>query len=192
MLSDFLTGETADPDTSETVAFDASPASDEEEIVRYEWDFDGDGEAEETGETVTHSFGDTGLKYVELTVVDGEGRTDSVERTVPVSSVDDGTETTADDGTETTESDGTGTEETTESDGTGTGETTESDGTGTEETTDTTSDDTETTAAPTTDEGTDATDGGEDGDGGGIPGFGPAVAVVALLLAALLAHRRRD
>ncbi len=74
-----------DPTVGEQVSFDAgdstAPAG---EIKSYEWDFDGDGETDATGETVTHTFDSTGEYAVKLQVVDDSGATASTETTVSV------------------------------------------------------------------------------------------------------------
>jgi hypothetical protein len=69
------------------VTFDASGSSDPDgAIVRYVWDFNGDGtpDAETASPTTTHSFADKGSFDVQLTVVDDDGATASAAHTVTV------------------------------------------------------------------------------------------------------------
>ncbi|WP_336023213.1 PKD domain-containing protein [Halobellus salinisoli] len=74
----------ADPETGETVTFDASASTDSDgSIASYEWDF-GDGETA-TGETATNAYDSAGDYTVELTVTDDDGATDTVTETVTVS-----------------------------------------------------------------------------------------------------------
>lgn len=62
---------------NEEVVFDASASIDNDgSIVEYLWDF---GDVQLTGESVSMSFDETGLKSATLTVVDDQGQTDSVE-----------------------------------------------------------------------------------------------------------------
>jgi PKD repeat protein len=78
---------TASPDSPEAgqqVSFDAAGSSDDGAIASYEWDFDGDGEADATGEQVTTTFDAAGDYDVELTVTDDDGATDSTTETVSV------------------------------------------------------------------------------------------------------------
>ncbi|MDZ5812792.1 PKD domain-containing protein [Halorubrum sp. AD140] len=73
----------SDPETGETVTFDASGSTDADgSIESYEWEF-GDGETA-TGESVTHAFDDAGEYDVELTVTDDDGATDTVTQTISV------------------------------------------------------------------------------------------------------------
>ena len=69
------------PVTGETVTFDASESSDPDgNIARYEWDFDGDGTTDATGETVTHVYEESGDYTVGLTVLDqGDERSVTTE-----------------------------------------------------------------------------------------------------------------
>jgi len=67
---------------NEEVIFDASASIDNDgSIVEYLWDF---GEVQLTGESVSMSFDETGLKSATLTVVDDAGQTDTVEVKVRV------------------------------------------------------------------------------------------------------------
>ncbi len=70
------------------VAFDAGLSFDfDGELVRYEWDFDGDGAADADGVTVQYVFETSGTYWVALTVTDNEGNTDTLERSISVSPV---------------------------------------------------------------------------------------------------------
>jgi PKD repeat protein len=61
-----------------TVAFSASESTDaDENIVDYEWDFDGDGVVDDTGETTTNTYEETGTYTVGLKVIDADGNEDS-------------------------------------------------------------------------------------------------------------------
>lgn len=75
-------------DTGATVQFNGSGASDNGQILAYEWDFDGDGTTEATGVAVNHSYADSGTYDAELTVVDIAGNTDTATRTITVESAD--------------------------------------------------------------------------------------------------------
>jgi len=66
-----------------TVTFDASNSSDNSAIIDYQWDF-GDG-TEGTRRVVTHTFGDDGNYYVQLTVTDDSGYTNSTTTSIKVS-----------------------------------------------------------------------------------------------------------
>ena len=73
------------PHPGETVTFDASASSDPDgEIVRYEWDFDGDGSVDVTGATVSYVFEEPGEYSVVLIVTDDEGNQDSVAKVIVV------------------------------------------------------------------------------------------------------------
>jgi PKD repeat protein len=77
-----------DPETGETVSFDASASTDSDgSVVEYHWDFNGDGTVDETTQvpTTTHTFSDRGDHAVELTIVDDEDATNSTTQTVSVS-----------------------------------------------------------------------------------------------------------
>ena len=79
---DFPTAE-AGPDkicyTHEKVNFDGShsSASEGSSIVKYEWDFDGDGIVDAEGAKTSFTFDQKGEYYVKLTVTDSLGQTDS-------------------------------------------------------------------------------------------------------------------
>ncbi|WP_299265138.1 PKD domain-containing protein [Halorientalis sp.] len=72
-----------DPD--ETVSLDGSASSDPDgSITTYEWDVDGDGTVDATGQQVDTSFSSSGDKMVTLTVTDDDGATASTDVTVTV------------------------------------------------------------------------------------------------------------
>jgi PKD repeat protein len=76
-----------DPTVGDSVTFDASASDDTDgTIADYRWDFDGDGTVDETtaSATTSHTYGSAGEYGVELTVVDDDGATGSVTRTVDV------------------------------------------------------------------------------------------------------------
>lgn len=80
----------ASPQPGETVTFDATNASDGDgSIVGYDWDLDGDGTTDATGQTLAHSFDTSGAQDVTLTVTEDDGTTNSTTETVSVSA-DDG------------------------------------------------------------------------------------------------------
>ena len=73
------------PSTGEQVTFDASNSTDPDgTIVSYEWDFDGDGTVDATGETATHSYDPSGNYTATLQVTDSDGATNTTSQTVRV------------------------------------------------------------------------------------------------------------
>ena len=80
-----FTYDPGNPGTGEETTFDGSgsdaPGS---TIDSYEWDFDGDGTTDQTGEVVTTSFGSYGTYDVTLIVTDQEGETATTTKTVTV------------------------------------------------------------------------------------------------------------
>jgi hypothetical protein len=83
-LADFSVTSEA-PHPGETVTFDASISSDPDgEIVRYEWDFDGDGSVDATGAMVSYVFEEPGEYSVVLIVTDDEGNQDSAAKVIVV------------------------------------------------------------------------------------------------------------
>lgn len=76
--------EPADPDINTEVLFDAGGSS--PDAVRYEWDFDGDGIFELSGDEprVTHLFDESGSYRVTLRVTNGAGLQATAARTVEV------------------------------------------------------------------------------------------------------------
>jgi PKD repeat protein len=79
----------ASPTPPDTVTLDAgdSEVDAESSLVSYEWDLDGDGATDRTGETVDYSFPDDGTYPVALTVTADDGRTANKTRTVEVFNV---------------------------------------------------------------------------------------------------------
>ena len=75
-------------EVGEQVTYTAS-ASDDGTIASYEWDFDGDGETDATGESVTTSFDSAGSYDVELTVTDDQGAETTATQTITVSEAPD-------------------------------------------------------------------------------------------------------
>lgn len=59
----------------------ADPDSD---IVSVEWDVDGDGVTDYTGDSITHTFDTPGVKVITITVTDSEGATDSASITITI------------------------------------------------------------------------------------------------------------
>ena len=75
------------PEVGETVEFDASGStSGDGSIISYDWDVDGDGSYEKSGETVTHSYSSSGTKNVELNVTDDNGLSSTESLSVDVQS----------------------------------------------------------------------------------------------------------
>lgn len=71
------------PDTSETVTFDATQSFDEDgEIVSYEWFLDNAQIG--SGETTTYTFNEPGTYDITLRVTDDDGATNQTTQTVPV------------------------------------------------------------------------------------------------------------
>lgn len=67
------------------VEFDASDSLDaDNDIVQYEWDFDGDDVIDQEGKKVTHTFGEADTYTVRLTVEDSEGQTGATSMQVIV------------------------------------------------------------------------------------------------------------
>jgi len=67
------------------VFFDGSSSLDpDSEIVSYEWDFDGDGKTDATGNTASYVFSSSGSHDVSLTVTDDDGNTDTITKTIEV------------------------------------------------------------------------------------------------------------
>ncbi|WP_161569337.1 PKD domain-containing protein [Halapricum salinum] len=87
---DDVTGPTAEAGPDQTVSedtsvtFDGTASSDNVGITSYEWDVDGDGTYETTGETASHTYADTGTYTVTLRVTDDAGNTDTDTLTVSV------------------------------------------------------------------------------------------------------------
>jgi len=82
---------TEEPTVGEPVTFDASAsASRFGSITSYEWDLDGDGTTDATGEQVTTSYEQAGGYSVSLTVTDGNGNPNTTRMWVPVANPDRG------------------------------------------------------------------------------------------------------
>ncbi|MBX0288542.1 PKD domain-containing protein [Halomicroarcula sp. F28] len=76
------------PSTGENVTFNAGGSTDSDgTLASYEWDFDGDGATDQTGETAITSFGEGGNYSVSLTVSDGDGNIDTTTHTVEILSL---------------------------------------------------------------------------------------------------------
>jgi len=75
-----------EPNEGDSVSFDASGSFDPDGVIlRYEWDFDGDGAYDDgTGRTPSHTFPDGGDKTVGLRVTDSDGTTDTAAETFHV------------------------------------------------------------------------------------------------------------
>jgi len=68
------------------VSFDASGSTDSDDnIVDYQWDFNGDGSTESFGQTGNFTYTEEGSYTAELSVVDSDGNTDTATVTVEVS-----------------------------------------------------------------------------------------------------------
>lgn len=60
------------------VIFDATATGDpDNNIIEYEWDLDGDGISDDTGETATYTYSEEGTYIAELTVIDADGNEDT-------------------------------------------------------------------------------------------------------------------
>ena len=66
----------------DVVTLDGSPSKGEE--LSYEWDFDGDGQADARGTKVTHRLAYEGVNLITLTVTDRSGQSDSITRGIRV------------------------------------------------------------------------------------------------------------
>ncbi|MCX8102880.1 MAG: PKD domain-containing protein [Candidatus Bipolaricaulota bacterium] len=75
----------AQPRVGERVVFDASASTDSDgQIVKYEWDFTGDGTADAVGKIVEYIFTRAGDFLVKLTVTDNDDLQNSITKIVPV------------------------------------------------------------------------------------------------------------
>ena len=79
-----FTFEPETPNIGDTVTFDASGSESTAEIAEYQWDITGDGEVDETGETVETVFEQPEEQTVTLTIVDNDGNESSTEETLAV------------------------------------------------------------------------------------------------------------
>jgi len=78
------TGSNRTVESGANVTLDARNSTDNVGIASYEWDLDGDGNADVTGPTATHRFEQTDTFAVTLTVTDEAGNTDSATLTITV------------------------------------------------------------------------------------------------------------
>lgn len=77
--------ESDNPVVGTTVTFDGSQSSDPDgSISAYQWDFNGDGTQDATGQQVEYTYEDPGNYTVTLTVVDNEGASVTRERQITV------------------------------------------------------------------------------------------------------------
>jgi len=77
------------PPVGESITFDASNSTDSDgQIERYEWDFDGDGTVEASGETVTHTYNNAGNYTATLTVSDTTGLSATTSQIITVEEQD--------------------------------------------------------------------------------------------------------
>jgi PKD repeat protein len=75
----------ASPTVGEPVRFDGTASTDfDGQVIRFEWDFDGDGVIDATGPIVEHTFFEPGTHVVSLTVVDDSGNTDVLSLSIEV------------------------------------------------------------------------------------------------------------
>lgn len=73
------------PEPNETIDLTAASSFDvNDDITSYEWDFNGDGTTDATGENVTTSYASSGTYDVSLTVTDSAGYTRTVTKSVSV------------------------------------------------------------------------------------------------------------
>jgi hypothetical protein len=79
-----FTVDPAAPGPGTAVTVDADAVDPDGEVVRYDWDLDGDGAVERTGETVEWTFAGAGERTVRLRAVDDDGAADVATRTVDV------------------------------------------------------------------------------------------------------------
>ena len=81
------------------VSVDASGSSDADgSIANYRWDWTNDGNFEASGVTASHTYGSAGEYTVVLEVEDDDGATDTLQKTVSVTSSTDGGDDGEDDG----------------------------------------------------------------------------------------------
>jgi PGF-CTERM protein len=81
-----LSVEASDVAAGDAIGFDASNSSDDEAVVEYRWDFDGDGEIDSTTEspTVNHAYEEVGTYVPVVTVVDADGNASNATALVVV------------------------------------------------------------------------------------------------------------
>lgn len=74
-----------EPETNEVIIFDGSNSADPDgNIVKYEWDFNGDGVVDKQGIKTTHSFASAGHYTIVLLVTDDDGIVNSMTQTVTI------------------------------------------------------------------------------------------------------------
>jgi len=74
------------PNVGQKVRFDASSSFDiDGEVVKFEWDFDGDGTVDARGSVVEHAFEQPGTFHVRLTVTDNDGQPNTTSKVLVVS-----------------------------------------------------------------------------------------------------------
>lgn len=73
------------PTAGQSVTFSNDTSDLDGSIVTFAWDFDGDGTVDDNGQTVSHTFNDPGKYNVTLKVIDDDGATDNLTKTVVVS-----------------------------------------------------------------------------------------------------------
>jgi PKD repeat protein len=79
------------PVAGSTVNFSGGLSKDPDgDISSYEWDFQGDGEIDESGKIVSHRFQQTGTYAVVLTVTDNDGNDVSVTKEISVEPSEEG------------------------------------------------------------------------------------------------------
>jgi len=77
------------PQVGESVTFDGSASTDSDgSVVSYQWDFGGDGTVDMISVMPQYTFTEAGEYTVTLTVADDDGATDTVTRTITVTSGD--------------------------------------------------------------------------------------------------------
>jgi PKD repeat protein len=154
----------SNPETGESVTFDASASADPDGSIRsYEWDLTGDGDVDATGEEVSRTYESAGEFWVTLEVTDEDMLSNETRTQVAVESVE--TETTTEDAA------GGSSETTSEDGGPGADDGDEPEGG---------------TTRPAADEETSA----RETESGGSPGFGVGSAVAGIAAAGYLLDGR--
>lgn len=74
------------PDAGEMIEFSAAGSDPHDAITEYEWDLDGDGSYEKSGEAVTYTYQQGGRKTVKLKVTDNSGQSDTQSKTLDLGS----------------------------------------------------------------------------------------------------------
>ena len=75
------------PEAKDTVEFTAEAEDLDGEVVRYRWEFDGDGQEEASGATAEYAFGAAGTYEVSLTVFDDTGASVAITNSVTVAEI---------------------------------------------------------------------------------------------------------